>query len=335
MSLPPVDTLLSSARLLAEKAAWDDLIRLLEPAASRPTMSDELSVLFGEALTRARREIDAQQWLRPVVSRLAHGTDSALHRRAVNLLGVSCFRVGDLDQAAEAFTAALELATEASDSLTIARASNNLGMIANMRGHCELALSYYRRAIPTYQRNGHAQGLAETYHNIAITFRDLEQLDEADAHEQRTIAYASAGQVPRLVVMGHIGRGEIALRRGDPELAIATAQHAVRELGQLRDPLNEADAWRLLACALCQADRLDDSREAFARALSLARTHGHVFNEAETLRDRMRLWVRMLQRSSALNDGAASLALFRRLGATREVEALTRRIKEVRGAPAQ
>jgi tetratricopeptide (TPR) repeat protein len=249
----------------------------------------------------------------------------------VNVLGVSCFRVGDLGEAADAFDTALELATDAQDSLLVARASNNLGMIANVRGQGEVALSYYRRAIPTYQRSGRAQGLAETHHNIAVTCRDLEQLDEADVHEQRTIEYAAEGRAPRLAEMGRLGRGEIALRRGDADLAAATARHSVKEFAELHDPLNEADAWRMLGCALCQARRLIDSREAFAQALALARDHGHVLNEAETLRDRISLWIRLHAREAAVGDAASAIAIFYRLGAEREVEALTSRLGELRG----
>jgi tetratricopeptide (TPR) repeat protein len=331
MLLPPVDAQLASARHLADEAAWDELIALLQPMAARGATGDELAVLYGEALTRTRRERDAQSWLRPVVALLGAGPDRALHRRAMNVLGVSCFRVGDLGEAADAFGSALELANDAQDSLLVARASNNLGMIANTRGQWELALSYYRRAIPTYQRSGRAQGLAETHHNMAVTFRDLEQLDEADVHEQRAIHYAAEGRAPRLAAMGRLGRGELALRRGDADLAAATARHAVGELEELHDPLNQADAWRLLGCALCQSSLLADSGEAFSQALLLARRHGHVFNEAEALRDRIGLWIRLQERALAAEDASAALAIFHRLGAAREVEGLTTRLQELRG----
>jgi tetratricopeptide (TPR) repeat protein len=325
-----MDLRLDAAHQLAASARWDELIGLLAPHVT--PASGELAVLYGEALTRARREREAYQWLRQVQARLAHVPDRGLYRRAVNVLGVVSFRLGALSEANEAFGRALELANEAEDFLLLARASNNLGMIANLQGEYEEALGHYRGALPTYQRIGQRQGLAETYHNMAVTFRDLDQLQQADEYERHTIEYAAHGTAPRLAVMGYIGRGEIALRRGDANLAAATARYALRELESLGDALNESDARRLLGCALCQVDQLGESQEMFSSALELARSHSHALNEAETLRDRVGLWIRLRRIPSAVEDAQAALTIFARLNANRETTALSARLDALRMA---
>src|SRR3954469_9142300 len=161
------DDVLDRARELARAGAWSAVVALLEPMAPFTVSSGDLRVLYAEALMRVGRERDACEWLRTIVPPLLASGDRPNHRRALNLLGVGSFFLGDLDEASGAFNAALDLAAEEDDLLLIARTTNNLGMIANLRGAHESALGHYRLAVPAYQRLGQRRGLAESYHNIA------------------------------------------------------------------------------------------------------------------------------------------------------------------------
>lgn len=325
------DPLLTKARALADAGAWVDVLELLHPAASDTPDASEVAVLYGEALTRTGREREACDLLRRVEPALASDSDRGRHRRAVNLLGVASFAIGALDEASRAFSQVLDLANQADDVLLLARASNNLGTVANLQGLHVSALSHYRLALPSYQRLGQHRGLAETYHNMAITFRDLGELEEADEHEVRAIEYASGAQAPRVAAMGRIGRAEIALRRGDAALAETTARLAAEELERLRDPFNEADALRLVGCACAAQQRYFDALEAYDRALAIARERGHALVEAETLRDRSRTREQLGHRSIAVNDAQAAITIFAKLGAVAECDALRERLTKLEG----
>jgi tetratricopeptide (TPR) repeat protein len=161
---------------------------------------------------------------------------------------------------------------------------------------------------------------------MAITFRDVGELTEADEHERRAIDYAQDAGAPRVAAMGRTGRAEIALRLGDAEFAETTARLAIEELGTLGDPLNEADAHRVVGTACAAQHRNEDALAAFARALEIAREHGHALNEAETLRDRVDVLLRTGARDRAREDAEAAMALFEKLGAEGEVEALRERV---------
>jgi tetratricopeptide (TPR) repeat protein len=317
-----LDDVLERARALSHAGAWSDVVALLEPTVPFLVASGDLRVLYAEALMRVGRERAACEWLRMIVPSLLARGDRANHRRALNLLGVGSFFLGDLDEAGGALNAALDLASQEDDLLLIARTTNNLGMIANLRGEHEAALGHYRLAVPAYQRLGQRRGLAESYHNIAITYRDLGELDEADEYERRAMDYAAAGVAPRVAAMGLIGRAEVALRRGDPQFARGTAQRAAEELNALEDPMNEADAHRLVGTAAAAMGRFADAEAAFDRALSIARARGHTLIEAETLRDRARGLSARGAPDQARPDAVAAIALFEKLGATSEVEAL-------------
>ena len=321
-SAQPLDDVLERARELSRAGAWSDVVALLEPMVPFPVAAGDLRVLYAEALMRVGRERAACEWLRTIVPTLLASGDRANHRRALNLLGVGSFFLGDLDEASGALNTALDLASQEDDLLLIARTTNNLGMIANLRGAHESALGHYRLAVPAYQRLGQRRGLAESYHNIAITYRDIGELDQADEYERRAMDYAAAGVAPRVAAMGLIGRAEVALRRGDPQFARGTAQRAADELNALEDPMNEADAHRLVGTAATAMRRFTDADVAFARALSIARERGHTLVEAETLRDRARGMFARGAYADARADAGAAMTLFEKLGSTSEVEAL-------------
>lgn len=316
------DPLLATARQLAAAGSWRELVVLLTQRAESGLSAGEEATLYAEALMRSGEERQALAYLREIEGTLAEDGSRALHRRAVNMIGVASLVLGDLEGANAALSRALELATRDDDLLMMAQASNNLGAIANLQGRHEDALWQYRLALPMLQRLGQPTLLAQGYHNLAITFRDVGDLTEADEHERRAIDYANDGGAPRVAAMGRTGRAEIALRRGDPQLAETTARLCIEEFVKLGDLLNEGDAWRLAGAACAAQQRHDDALVDFSRALQIARQHGYALNEAEALRDRVPVRVRVGERTLALEDAHMAIGIFEKLGARAECDAL-------------
>lgn len=319
---PLPDSLMITARQSAAAGAWREVAALLAPHAAGGDGLTEEAVLYAEAILYLGEERRALALLRAIMPDPVGGADRRLYRRAMNMTGVACFAIGELEEANAALHVALDLATRDDDPLLLAKATNNLGAIANLQGRYEDALWHYRLAIPTLQRIGQRPQLANVHHNLGITFRDTGELEEADEQERRAIEYATESAIPRLAAMGRTGRAEIALLRGDAPLAETTARLAVAELRELGDPLNEADAHRVVGTACAAQQRHDDALGEFSCALELARRHGHVLVEAETLRDRVSVHVRRGERELALADARSSIAIFKKLGATAECEAL-------------
>jgi tetratricopeptide (TPR) repeat protein len=324
------DPLLMTARQLAAAGAWRELTVLLAPRAEAGVSTGDEAMLYAESLMRSGDERKALRFLREIEASLADDTNRAFHRRVTHLIGAASFAIGELEGANAAWARTLELATRDDDLLMMAQATNNLGAIANLQGRHEDALWQYRLALPMLQRLGQARLLAEGYHNMAITFRDVGELTEADEHERRAIDYAQDAAAPRVAAMGRTGRAEIALRRGDAAFAETTARLAIEELGTLGDPLNEADAHRVVGTACAAQHRNEDALAAFERALTIAREHGHALNEAETLRDRVDVLLRMGARERALLDAEAAIVLFEKLGAVSEFEALRERVGAIK-----
>lgn len=327
MSSSP-ESAIASARQCAGAGAWREVAALLAPCAAARSLDGEDALLYAEALVRSGEQREALDFLQNTLPEMADAADRRVQRKAANMTGVAAFALGELAEAMSALNTALDLATRDDDPRLFAQATNNLGAIANMQGRFEDALWHYRLALPTLQRIGQPRMLAEAYHNLAITYRDTGEFEEADEHERRAIEHASGGGAPRLVAMGRVGRAEVALRCGDAALAETTARIAREEFERLDDPQNEADALRLVGTACVAQRRYADALEAFDRALEIARARGHALNEAETLRDRAGLYMAQGQMTSALADARSAIAIFDRLGATRERDALRERINE-------
>src|SRR5688500_739974 len=323
MTLPPAsDPTLAAARAHAQAGAWGEVRALIAERRAAAVTQPELALLYGEALVRTGFSREARSWLDEILPAIERMGDRAALRRGTNMLGVAHFELGDLDDAEIAWARALELARYDEDDLLIARATNNLGTIENVRGRREAALSLYQLAIPAYQRLGNPLGLAESFHNMAITYRDSEQLDQADEYERRAIEFAGEARSPRLTALARLGRAELSLRRGDPRLAEASARYVAKVFAELHDPIREADALRLAGLASTELGQIAEATAALDAAVSLAREHGHALNEAESLAARARLRAATQDVAGARADAELAMVIFARLAATAERDAV-------------
>jgi tetratricopeptide (TPR) repeat protein len=320
------ESLLATARALRSRGAWAEL-RALDGAGQVELA--EVSVIRAEADLRTGEFRSARDRLVGLVPGLRIRGDPALCRRAVNMLGAAYFELGDLALAEEMFGLALELAGRGADDLTVARASNNLGMIDNIRGAHDAALARYRIAIPAYQRLGSPAGLAETYHNMAITCRDLADLEQAERYERRAIEYGREAQNPRLLAMAHVGRAELGLLRGEPAVADAGARLGASQYQNIPDPVGVADALRISGSARTLLRDLVGAREALDQAVDLAQQHGSTLIEAEARQARARLLAEVREQESPLADARIAITLFEQLGAMRQKEETERWLREL------
>jgi tetratricopeptide (TPR) repeat protein len=313
------DDLLSTARALSAAGDWAGVRRLfVEWAGAGEAMArthPELATLRADAELRTGHPREAHQWLTAALKTIQRSGDRPALRKAMNQLGVAEVELGALEDAERSFARALELARVDGDDLLVARATNNMGAIANIRGRRDEALSLYQLAIPAYQRLGHVAGLAESFHNMAISYRHLGQLERSDELERRAMGYASECANEPLQALARLGRAEISLQSGDARLAEAGAQRAAAAFAAIPDPIREADALRLLAAARVSLGNHTAASQPVERAIALARTHASPLEEAEALRVRAAVWAAHGDSAAARADIEAAVRLFEGLGA--------------------
>jgi tetratricopeptide (TPR) repeat protein len=321
-STPAIAKLLADARADGARGAWGEVRALLGARGPEVRAHPELVTLLGEALLRTHAPREASEFLAETGTMVRRSGDRAASRKAINLEGAACFECGELDRAAERFHEALELGREDGDDLLFARATNNLGAIANLRGVPREALTLYHLAIPAYQRLGNVRGLAETYHNLAISFRDLGDARRTDECERRTLEFARQASDPHLAAMALVGLAELRLRTGDAVLASAEARRAVEEMSRIGDAKGEADALRLAGAAATAIGAYTEAESSLGRALLLSRERGFALIEAESLRVIAELAFVQADRARASTAASAALTIFDELGASAEAQAL-------------
>ena len=321
----------SETRRLADSGAWADLNALLLAHESTARSHPELVRLLGEGLIRVGRAREARDWLGAALPAMQRSDDRLSLRMATVLSGAAHLELGELAPARQAFEATLELARFDRDEALVARAMNNLGIVANIEGRWDDAIALYTLALTMHQRNGDRRGLAECSHNLAITHRDRGELAEADEFERRSAEFARAAEQERLLALARLGRAEIALRRRDFALAASAARRLVIQFERLGDRIRAADALRLEGVASTGLSHYARARELLDRAVQIAGDIGALLNTAEALRARAELSLAEGKRDAAIVDARQAIAAYGALGAVRDSEAVSTWLRELEG----
>jgi tetratricopeptide (TPR) repeat protein len=307
--------LLQRVRQHASSGEWADALLILREEDDALRDHPELATLRADAELRTGHPREARQWLASTLPQLERSGDRAALRKAMNQLGVAEIELGELDEAERVFGRALELARDDGDALLTAHATNNMGTIANIRGRPGEALTLYQLAIPAYQRLGNVAGLAQSLHNMAISFRHLDQLDRAGEYAQRAVAYATECSNGPLIALTWLERAELALRIGDPALAEVGAQRAAAQFAKIPDPIREADAYRVIGAARVRLGSLADAQKVLEQALAIAREHGSRLVQGETWRALAECLAARDDRPAAREALSTAVTIFTELGA--------------------
>ena len=319
----PAAALLEEARALARAREWGALARRLDGAGEAELFAEpEVAFLYADSLWRTgdpRRGIPIAE---RVLAAAGQRADRRLILRVLNVLGISLFHAGEMAAAEEVLGELLERASEWGEELFVARASNNLGMIENIRGQRHVALASYQRALAAYRRVGDQRGLAQTYYNLGITFRDLGFDGEADSHYRRAMELGEASRTEDVVGLAETERAMLRTRAGDGKLAGEMARRAVERFQNNSDPVGAANAVRVLAAAERAQGLADQAMAHLDQALEAARTHADALLHAEVQRDRGEM---LRDRGDAAEARAAFTDAgehFARIGAAAEAEAV-------------
>src|SRR5437762_1956949 len=111
------------------------------------------------------------------------------------------------------------LASRDGDFAMTGRCSNNLGIISTLRGRYAEAIGSWQIAVAAFERAGGRQGVAECYHNLAITYRLQAMPDRALAEADRAVGAAALAGDETLRALALRGRAAIDVVRGELEPA--------------------------------------------------------------------------------------------------------------------
>jgi tetratricopeptide (TPR) repeat protein len=255
---------------------------------------------FREAVEHYRRELQAEQGRRPelvllaaiaatrieslelaeelaalALGRFTRIGDSDGRMRALNLLGAVNFKHGRLGEAEQSFSRALRFAFQLDDTLFVARTSNNLATIADLRGDPATALALYRSALLSYQRLGDRRGTAETYHNLSLTYRQMERWDEAERVSTEALRHADVLHEHALLALAVCGRAELHLEHGEVDVAARSLDRAACIAEDADNAVSLGDVQRVRALVALRRQDYTTARDCAEHARTVAVQYGN------------------------------------------------------------
>jgi tetratricopeptide (TPR) repeat protein len=326
----PASTDLSIRRVrdLVATCRWTELLDVYRCLDSAASCLPEVQLCAATAATRLGQMDLAASLASEALERFRMRSDSDGRLRAVNLLGAISFERGRLADAEGCFAEAQRLAEQSTDDLLAARAANNLASVAALRGSADEAVSLYRRALLAYQRLGDRRGIAETHHNLGLTFREMGKFIEAEAAITEAVRHAELAADASLIALALTGRAEIELARGHPPMAAQALDRAAQLALEADDDLGAAEVRRLRAMLALAASDATTARDEAERAYEVAVRCGGALLRGEcaaVLSLALRALGRTLEAEGRRDE---AVTVFRSLGASRLAEALLARWEE-------
>lgn len=332
--LPVPEDLVRALRELLAQGRFQDALDAFQRSVGEGVRPPPAAQLF--AATAATRKGDlatGASLAAEALERFRSRADDDGRMRAINLLGAIDFERGRLDQSQEYFTEALRLAHQLHDTLMAARASNNLASAVHLRGDLVGALGLYRSALLGFQRLGDRHYIAETYHNLGLTFRQAAEWREAENASAQAVRHAEVLGDRALMALTMTGRAELRIHLGDVAQAFQELERAARLAREAGDEVGGAEIGRIRAlAALRQRDFGAAAKEA-ETALSVAARFGSLLLAAECAAAAAQAHRGLGRSELAERRREEALEGFRRLGAVRLVERFEAEWLEERPSP--
>jgi HD-GYP domain-containing protein (c-di-GMP phosphodiesterase class II) len=311
--------LLHEARARERAGCLPEAIERYEAAIAAAQASGERTVL-AEALRRLailRHHRDEPAQARELCRKsyeVAEGIgNDVLAAEALNTMGCIDTSSGSLVEARKNFLQALELGGSSRDLL--ARAEQNLGILANIQGELDEALTRYGRSLEAYRASGDKHGCAIAYHNLGMVSADRALFDEADRYFSESRAIAERTGDVHLQGLCLVNQAEVDVARQRFENARQNAEAALALYDQLGARGAKAEAYRVLGMMYREAGRPALAESRLRSAIYLAAEAGSVLNEAEASRELALLYQATERNQEALRLLNAAYGLFRRLDA--------------------
>jgi tetratricopeptide (TPR) repeat protein len=314
----PLADLISAQRLI-ETGQFGAAVDLMSRHQSEESVaSPTRALLFAVAHARLGHHSDGRRWAETARRQASVVRDRQVAARALNILGAIAFEEGSIEEALHYLDCALAEGYREADQGTVGRCSNNIGVIANIRGDHAKAVAAYTIALGAYERAGCPRGIAEVHHNLAMTYRDTGEIVRALESAGRAVKLAEHVGDRSLLAQTRTCRGELRILAGDVALGRREVEWALTTQRAVGNELGECEALRVLALAMIQDGQWEDAEAALRRVIRQAEHLSRPLLAAEAGRDLAYLLDRCGARTDWQDVVTTAHARFVKLGAALE-----------------
>lgn len=331
----PSADLLHDARERERAGCIPEAIECYETAIAQAERSGEQTEL-AEALRRLavlRHQRDECEVARRLCQRSYEVACQLRHEllaaEALNTLGVMFLREGSLAESRETCLQALERGGHA--KALSARVDQNLGVLANIQGDLDEAMSRYHNSLEAYQSLGDEHGCALAYHNLGMVSADRELFEDAARYFHQSFAIAERTGDVYLQGLCLVNGAEVHLARQRYEDARHNAEAALALFDQLGARALKSGAYRIIGVVYRETGRPVLAESRLRAAIELAVATGSVLNEAEASRELALVYQAMGRNQEALSLLNAAHRLFNRLDARVDLVNVDGKVAELEG----
>ena len=315
--------LLHEARARERTGCMPEAVAAYEAATAAAALAGEHPVL-AEALRRLAvvrhhrgESAEARELCRRSHAAARRAGNDVLAGEALNTLGGIDLETDAVADARQNFLRALELGGESRQLR--ARVEQNLGILANIQGDFDEALTRYGRSLEASRASNDEHGCAIAYHNLGMVSADRQQFEAAERYFGQSHEIAERAGDAYLAGLCLVNHAKVHVARGRYEDARRNAESALAVFDQVGAESAKADAYRVLGMVYRETGRPALAEARLRSAIELAVSARALLNEAEASRELAILYQATGQNQQALTLLNAAHRLFGRLDARVEL----------------
>ncbi len=238
--------------------------------------------------------------------------------RVENILGTNHAEQGKIKQAVEFFERALTLFERSEQAQLAGTVLMNLGIVCNIIGDYDTALTHYKRAQSCFEGIGDVSRLAEIHHNMGMSYLAKRRHNEAIREFNASYMLSSTMQNISLMGLANLGKANAYYYWDDFPMALKLVSQAVESFTQASDRLSLADAYKVKGMIHRKMKRFESAESYLQTSLRINLELNNLLNVSETQFEIGMLAINRKKKQEAIVAFRKAKTGFRKVGAREE-----------------
>ena len=252
--------------------------------------------------------------------------------RVENILGAAYAERGRLKLAEKYFSHALREFDRTPRAPMAGVAYMNLGIVFNIEGMYDKALTQYKRAQSSFESTGDVKRLAELHHNIGMSYLFKGKYKEANGEFDVSYSFSSPANSVSLMGLSNLGKATARFYMNDLPVALQLARRAIEAFTNCEDRLSLADAYKVKGMIHRDMESYEEAETYLHTSLRLNAELGNKLNLGETYFEIGVLENRRKDPKKAIHAFQKGKACFQKIGAREELRKTIEQLNYLKGS---
>ena len=167
------------------------------------------------------------------------------------------------------------------DTALIGTVEINLGIINNMQGNYNEALSYLKRALLNFEKVGDLRRVAEIKQNLGMVYTKKKEYPTAINQFNESIELSIHSSYLQNLGIAYINKAYVYLQQADFDLAGAFAAKAMEIANKINDKLSIAEVYKIKGIISSHSNKIDAAENSLLTSYRLNKDLNNQLNLAE------------------------------------------------------